>query len=531
MKTKAITMITLLFIGYIIPVCGQEQTHSLNFSISVNDDIRSSFKSKGRLFIYICSNPDIDLRKVDPLGFEGELYLFAKSFSQWDVDKTLIVDNPDEWDSWARYQKCTFNNIPTGTYYIQLLWDQDFEGFGINAPGNLFSLKQEIDLSASQTINLELSEIIQPFKLLEHDYAKLITHQSDTLSKFWGKPVYERAVILFPSRYFENPDKEYPIYYNVIGGFGNLEFANYLIRGYYKEGFNFKDKDFFSWWLSGEAPQTIIVYLEGSLNGNIYHLDSDNFGPSGYSLINEFIPYIEKQYRGTDSPKTRFVGGSSTGGYGSLALQVFYPEAFNGVFSYSPDPVDFEGFQTVDIYNDENFFYNKYRYPNPIMRTFLSSTKLTLKEWISFENMLGYSGTYLDSDHIYAVWTSLFSPKGADGKPMPLFDPYTGIIDTTDNRRVINSWKRYDLSEYLILNWETLGPLLSGKIYIWAGGLDPYLTNTAVNYLEYDMNANLRDPVPDVIFDCDCGKGHGWEYNQRHVLEQVAERLNKLDKK
>ena len=36
----------------------------------------------------------------------------------------------------------------------------------------------------------------------------------------------------------------------------------------------------------------------------------------------------------------------------SLALQVFYPDFFNGCWSQCPDSVTFERFELIDIYND-----------------------------------------------------------------------------------------------------------------------------------------------------------------------------------
>lgn len=97
-------------------------------------------------------------------------------------------------------------------------------------------------------------------------------------------------------------------------------------------------------------------------------MDSDNSGAYGYSLIHELIPAIESKYRNTNSAATRFVEGCSTGGWVSLALQVYYPEMFNGCFSYSPDAVEFENYQLIDIYKDKNAFVNEFDYPRPVMR-------------------------------------------------------------------------------------------------------------------------------------------------------------------
>jgi len=317
-----------------------------------------------------------------------------------------------------------------------------------------------------------------------------------------------------PSGYFENPGKEYPIRYNVGGGFGSLKYVNRYVN----------DTAFFNWWRSDKAPQIITVYLDGEIKGNIYHVDSDNKGPFGHSLINEFIPYIENLYRGTDSPRTRFTDGCSTGGWGSLALQLFYPETFNGVFSYSPDCINFREYSTTDIYNDKNFFYNQFGYENPAMRTQWDSPLISIKDWVKFENVLGCSGTYIDSPQWFGIMTSLFGAKGVNGKPIPFFDRETGIIDTA----AVGSWSRYDLLNYTIDNWEQLGPKLMGKIYIWIGTQDAVYSNNAVYAYQWYLS-RTENPKSDAIIEFTPNAGHCSHYSQRRVIEQIVERLNEMD--
>ena len=80
------------------------------------------------------------------------------------------------------------------------------------------------------------------------------------------------------------------------------------------------------WWKSEDGTQIIVVMLDGEGPfGDSYQMDSDNSGAYGYSLIHELIPAIESKYRNTNSAATRFVEGCSTGGWVSLALQVYYP--------------------------------------------------------------------------------------------------------------------------------------------------------------------------------------------------------------
>ncbi|MEE9460227.1 MAG: alpha/beta hydrolase-fold protein, partial [Bacteroidales bacterium] len=420
MKTWPLFMIAVLLKGFMIPVNSQEKTYALNFSISVNKHVRPSFKSQGRLFVTLSTIKEGEPKdQVWPNSISGRHYLFAKNFTDWDPSEPLIIQDTAGWSTWGRTDNCSFNAIPEDTYYIQFLWQQNFHGFGNKEEGNIFSKKQELVLDKKQTLEISLSEVVEESGLMDHPLMKMVHYRSDILSKWWGRPVQERAAVLLPSGYYDNPEREYPVFYYIGGGDSNCK--NTLNMRWNR----FSDAE---WWMSDDAPQVIVVFLDGTMNSNIYHLDSDNLGPHGHSLIYEFIPHIEKMYRGTDSPDTRYIGGCSTGGYGSLALQLFYPEAFNGVYCYSPDPISFARLMNVNIYKNSNYFFDIYGYPRLAKEPGTSGIPISWKDWLEFENVLGYSGTYLDSDHWLGVMSAIFGPKGADGKPVPLIDPVTGDI-------------------------------------------------------------------------------------------------------
>ena len=85
-----------------------------------------------------------------------------------------------------------------------------------------------------------------------------------------------------------------------------------------------------------------------------YAVNSANLGPYGDAIETELIPAIEKQFRGIGQGWARFMYGGSTGGWESLAVQMFYPEHYNGAFVACPDPVDFHAYMTADLYNQKN---------------------------------------------------------------------------------------------------------------------------------------------------------------------------------
>ena len=111
-----------------------------------------------------------------------------------------------------------------------------------------------------------------------------------------------------------------------------------------------------------------------------YAVNSANLGPYGDAIETELIPYIEKQFRGIGQGWARFMYGGSTGGWEALAVQMFYPDHYNGAFVACPDPVDFRAFTVIDLYNDKNAFYMQgahKRLQQPAMRDYLGHTLAT----------------------------------------------------------------------------------------------------------------------------------------------------------
>jgi S-formylglutathione hydrolase FrmB len=393
------------------------------------------------------------------------------------------------------------------------LWDQDKSESRINAPGNIYGDKTKVVLEGTETINFVFDRQIESRSVMDHRLSKMIQMKSDTLSKWWGKEMDLKAAVLLPYRY--DKSKSYPIRYNVAGYGGRYTRINRLID----------NKDFMDWWDSEEAPQIITVFLDGEGPfGDSYQLDSDNSGPYGYALIHELIPHIEKNYRGTDSMITRFVDGCSTGGWVSLALQLYYPEMFNGVYSYSPDAIDFENYQLINIYEDKLAFNNEFGYLRPVMRGVDGEPMLSLKEFIAYENAFGPSNSYLDSGGQFSAHTALYSPRGVNGLPKPMFDPLTGVIDAD----VANSWEKYDLKKYVEKNWSELGPKLQGKIYIWMGDMDHFYLNTGTRGFDQFMKST-ENPVSDAVIEFSPMKGHCSNYSHKKVLLQIQERLHILN--
>jgi hypothetical protein len=198
------------------------------------------------------------------------------------------------------------------------------------------------------------------------------------------------------------------------------------------------------------------------------------------------------------------LSGASTGGWVSLALQVFYPDFFNGTWTSCPDGVDFRAFELVDIYKDANAYVNEYGCERPSQRAVNGDIRLYMRREVGFENVLGAGNSWTMSGKDWGSWNAVYGPRGADGRPTALWDPQTGAI----NPALVEQWKKYDLRMVMEENWKTLGPKLQGKLHISVGDADDYFLNNAVHLL--DEFLSHADPPYKGRIVYGPGKGHGW---------------------
>lgn len=498
-------LVSILVISFFAIVEIAAQTFSLQVKTSVSQEIKSGFKTDGRIFLFVSNS-----RRSEPrfnTWPNQSNRIFATNLKNWS-GKTFVFD---EQADLTKSVDISLAQLPKGEYRLQVLWDQDILESGINGPGNLYSEAVSIDLSKDQTIELPLTKVAEAQKLAENEFLKEVDFKSEVLSQWWGKEMRIKAAVLLPGGFFKNPDKKYPVRYNVAGYGGRYTRANRYASS----------KALTEWWTADDTPQIITVFLDGEGPfGDCYQLDSENSGPYGTALTEELIPYIEKTYRAIGTPESRYVEGCSTGGWVSLALQLFYPDFFNGCFSYSPDQVDFENCQLINIYRDENAFYNEYDYLRPIMREVSGEPIISQKDFIQFENVLGRSDTYVTSGGQFSAFTALFSPKGEDGLPKPMFDPNTGAID----RDVAEYWRKHDLKDFVKKNWEKLGPKIHGKIWVWGADMDNFYLNPALRSFDA-MLKTMDNPESDAVITFSPMKGHCEEYDFKKVHLQIAEKM------
>ena len=346
--------------------------------------------------------------------------------------------------------------LEPGTYYLQALIDLDEIRPSFNAgPGNLYSrvVKCRLPISKRKTVDLVADKVIEDEPSpTDTDWVKLVEIRSKLLSDFHKREVKLRAAVILPSTYNDKPNQQFPTLYT-LPAFGGDHTSAWR-------------------WTKGGEGQMLRVILDPQVPlGHSVFANSTNNGPVGDALIQELIPEIEKRFRAIPHAYGRFVKGQSSGGWASLWLQVTYPDFFGGCWSLAPDPVDFRFFQTMNIYEDRNGHWTREGYPRPLSRNAgqVDATFMQVNRW---EYVVGL-GSELDS------FNAVFSPRGEDGRPQPLMNKLTGVID----RQVAEHWRRYDIRHIIKENWASLGTKLKGKLHIIAGAWDTFYLETAVEGL------------------------------------------------
>ncbi len=526
------------------PVARRSAGGALQFAISVPDSLRSE-PLTGRVFVTISrdSSPEPRLGAGSPTVTRP---LFAVDVNRLPAGRAAFIT-----DTTPGYPVTSLRDIAAGDYYVQaianvytefhraddhVIWAHMDQGEGqhfTTSPGNLVSEVQRVHLDpqAGYAIQIPLTRVLPAVSMPpDTKWVKHVRIQSDLLTKFWGQPIYLGATVLLPKGYDEHAKTHYPVIYEqdhfsraAPFGFSTDSQAvppalQAMLTDYNRQtGF-----EVYKAWNAPRFPRMIAVTFQHPTPyfDDSYAVNSANNGPYGDALLQELIPFLEAHFRIIDKPYGRVLTGGSTGGWESLALEIYHPDFFGGAWAIAPDPVDFHDYGTPDIYADTNAFIlgtpapgtlspvSEWFHPErPVMRANDGQTLLTVRQLSQLESVLGSHGR---SGGQLEAWESVYAPVGDNGYPQELWNKRTGHINHDVSVYMRNHG--YDLRAYLAEHWATTGPMLVDRIHVDVGDMDNFYLNLAV----YDLQAFLTSTEhPHVAGDFHYGrpeKGHGWQH-------------------
>ena len=497
------------------------------FVLSFGSDL-SSTPLDGRVYAIISTTNEPEPREQILEDEIRSQQIFGADIDALAPHQPAVISDDD-----LGYPTAAYRDLPAGDYWVQGVLNKyttfhradghtvklpmdEGEGQHWNSkPGNFYSVPEKIHIDPASgnaaPIQIHLSKVVPPIPPpKDTDWVKHIKMQSPVLSKFWGRPMYLGAIVVLPEGWAAHPNARYPVLLD--HGHFPYDFTGFRttppdssLSGFPLQRAQAQYR-FYQEWTTGKLPRMLLVLLQHAnpYYDDSYAVDSANVGPYGEAINRELLPAIEKQFRGLGQGWARAVFGGSTGGWETLATQIFYPDDYNGAWGACPDPVDFHAYQTVNLYDDKNAFFTIGpfgRIAQGEMRTppgIIQATTAGTNRWELVLGTRGRSGEQWD------IWQAVFSPVASDGYPEEIWDQRTGVI----HREVSTYWREhYDLTAILERDWKTLGPKLQGKLHVMVGTADTFYLDQAVHLMQATLAAT-SNPHSDATFDYGVDQPH-----------------------
>jgi hypothetical protein len=464
--------IACLWLSLVVLLASSAQAGHYEFRVTFPETVRAEPYS-GRVYLFLSKVGNKEPRS-GPNWFHPEP-LLAIDVENWKPNEPLMIG--DSSGNRVLADPKPLAELDLAGYRVQAVARfNPYERVVGRGPGNGFSAPAEVSSTSRPGSPQELliDKLVPESPFPENRWFKLVSVRSQLLSSFHKRDVVVRGSVLLPASYYDQPERRYPVIFEVPG-FGGSHVSRRLTEPIREK--NAGSVEFLRVTLDPSCPL-----------GHHVFADSANNGPVGQALVAELIPELDRAFRTVAMPTARFLTGHSSGGWSSLWLQVVYPDVFGGTWSTAPDPVDFRDFQQINLYRPgENMYRNMAGNRRPLARM---GDKIALwyDDFDHTEEVLGYGGQL----HSFEA---VFGPPGADGNPLRAWDRSTGAVNTD----VAKEWKKYDIRLVLEQNWSGLGPKLAGKLHVFQGELDTFYLDGATRLLKESLAKLNSDAVVELV--------------------------------
>lgn len=527
--------------------------HGLHIEISVTRDLLKS-PTDGRIVLMFAPNGTDPLEDTDVTTSQN--YIFGKNVFGFSAGRTVKLSggsNESTETGVYGWPNVSLNAVPPGTYSVQAFLTKSEQvkrsdgsvisvrfpcGDGAPNVNGFGSLTTNITnyeiLQGQQTLRLVFDNVtaVEPFKGREiggcnqgnyedTELLKYVKIPSTKLSAFWGRDMYVGANVVLPAGYNAKDTKtRYPVIYSQGHWPADSGAFDYPSDTEFADAWNNGTIPATNTTAARPAPKMILVTFrhEAPFYDDSYAVNTANLGPYGDAINDELIPHIDKMFNTIRAPYARIQEGGSTGGWESIANVIYRPDLFGVCFSSYPDSLDFHRHQDIELYTSANAYRRANGTFVPSIRTHRNGTEVVLATTAQENHWELTFGTASRSFNQWDIWNAVFGVQGYNNYPLEPWDKVTGEIYP----EAVEYWKPFDLSNYVISNWNTsrnLGKTLAGRIYIYVGTWDNYYLNEGVQEFQKRTDAAGGPGWANVTILPE--KPHGGNYQDREIWDYL----------
>lgn len=313
-----------------------------------------------------------------------------------------------------------------------------------------------------------------------------------------GDPHERPLWVHLPPGYDDQPDRRYPVVYEIQGLTGQLDM--WRNRPAFRRNFPELVDELFS---SGGAPPAIVVYVDcwTSLGGSQF-LDSPGTGNYLTYLCDEVVPFVDARYRTLAAREHRGIQGKSSGGYGAMVVPMLRPDLWGGLASHAGDAL-FEACYLPEFREAARALRDEYEGSfERFWRDFRSRPAFSKKS----------DGALLNQWCMAACYSA--DPDGTVRLP---FDPATGGLVP----EVWARWLERDPVRMVAAHADALRSMRA--IYVDAGTRDDFYLDLGAEAFRRELE---RIGVTDVFFELfdatHAGIEHRYPIGLRHLVERLS---------
>ena len=339
----------------------------------------------------------------------------------------------------------------------------------------------DLDPAATGTVELKLDQVYKARPFKETDTVKLVDIESKLLTKFHGKPTRMRAGVVLPPSFAKEPDRKYPVVYE-IPGFGGEP----LRRAFGAAGRK-------AWDVAGAEMICVVLDPNCRLGHHVF-ADSANNGPVGHGARRGADPAHRE-----DVPRDRHRAVPHRPLVRRLEQPVaagHLPRHLRRVLVHRPGPGRLPRLPADQRLRRRarTCSPTPTASARPLARDRRRSRRSSTSRSRTWRSSWAAAGNSARSRPCSARGDRTAS-RASSGTARP------GAIDS----EIAAAWEKYDIRLVLERNWKTLGPKLAGKLHVYMGDVDTFYLEGATRLLKESL-AKLKS---DAVVELFPKKNHG----------------------